>query len=386
MDVAVIGAGPAGCLAAIELARQGLEVVLIEQQRFPRDKVCGEMLSDLGRQVLGRAEVWGLIHSAGAVEISRASIFAPDGSGANLLLPRPMWGISRWTMDALLLDQAKHAGVRVLQPARCEQVRAGRPVKLRIRELQNNRQQSLEAKFALVADGKGAAGLDRPAATGDLGIKAHFESVDGPADTVELFGVRGHYIGLGAVEDRRWNLAMSVPAWRVRELSGDVDILLKQCLEENPVLHRRLKPARRVSDWKVSPLPRFAVQPHWPEGVIPMGNAAAALEPIGGEGMGLALRSAELATAAVKRCLQHSGAFDPAQLRREYQNLWMFRRTACRAAGMVVSRPLVCGAAASLLRGNALLAEIVLRAAGKTMDIRTKRGHPEYSITAVDHS
>lgn len=370
VDVAIIGAGPAGCLAAIQLAGHGLAVVMVEQQHFPRDKVCGEMLSDLGQHVLDRAGIWNEIHLSGAVKISRSYIYAIDGRSAKLPLPRPMWGISRWKMDAILLNAARRAGVKVCQPARCEQVRAGRPVEVLIRDLRNNQPLRLEASFVLVADGKGAIGLSRPTPTGDLGVKAHFNAVDGPADAVELFGVRGHYIGLGPIENRQWNLAMSVPAHRLRKWGGDAQMLLRQCMNDHPMLRRRLEKANRLSEWKISPVPRFAVQPRWPERVIPVGNAAAALEPIGGEGMGLALRSAELAATAVESSLQNRAPFDPAGLKREYQQLWTTRRIACRAAAMVVSQPGLCGIAASLLRGNALLKNNVLRAAGKIIPVQ----------------
>ena len=53
-DVTIIGAGPAGSTAAILLARAGWDVTLVEQSRFPRDKVCGECLSALGFDVLER--------------------------------------------------------------------------------------------------------------------------------------------------------------------------------------------------------------------------------------------------------------------------------------------------------------------------------------------
>ncbi|MFN3329889.1 MAG: NAD(P)/FAD-dependent oxidoreductase, partial [Pyrinomonadaceae bacterium] len=44
-DVAIIGAGPAGSSLAIRLATQGYKIALIEEQRFPRDKLCGEFIS-----------------------------------------------------------------------------------------------------------------------------------------------------------------------------------------------------------------------------------------------------------------------------------------------------------------------------------------------------
>jgi 2-polyprenyl-6-methoxyphenol hydroxylase-like FAD-dependent oxidoreductase len=109
---------------------------------------------------------------------------------------------------------------------------------------------------------------------------------------LKLFGVTGHYVGVAPIEDGRSNVAFSVPAKRLEAFRGDLDALWRQLLTENPTLAERFGGAERVSDWLASPLPRFAIQRRWPEGVIPLGNAAAALEPIGGEGMGLAMRSA----------------------------------------------------------------------------------------------
>ncbi len=45
VDVAVVGAGPAGASTALLLARKGLHVLLIERSEFPRTKACGEYLS-----------------------------------------------------------------------------------------------------------------------------------------------------------------------------------------------------------------------------------------------------------------------------------------------------------------------------------------------------
>ena len=71
MKVTVIGAGPAGCVAAMLLARSGVDVTVVEQHLFPRDKVCGECLSALAIQTLeavGLAEgLWGL----GPAELAR---------------------------------------------------------------------------------------------------------------------------------------------------------------------------------------------------------------------------------------------------------------------------------------------------------------------------
>jgi flavin-dependent dehydrogenase len=104
------------------------------------------------------------------------------------------------------------------------------------------------------------------------------------------------------------------------------------------------------------------VRKHWPLGVIPVGNAAAALEPIGGEGMGLAMRSAELAATSLLSGRAAEPASDAATLRRDYVRLWRRRRFGCRAAAVAASREAVAG---TLLRHP--LPDLATRAALRLM-------------------
>jgi len=361
-DVAILGAGPGGSAAAILLARAGYRVALVEQHRFPREKVCGECLSATGVEVIGRLGLRGAILSRGAVRLRRAILHPPAGEPVELPLPRAMWGVSRATLDGALLDAARTAGGEVLQPARAEAVAAAGVV---VRDMATNVTRELPARVVVVADGKSALLGNAPAATGDLGIKTHYVDVDGPADAIELFGVDGHYGGLAAIEGGRWNAAFSVPAARVKAYGGDLDALFGDVVRDNACLARRLRHARRVLPWLAAPLPRFGVRKQWPRNVVPVGNAAAALEPIGGEGMGLALRSAELAAEAIDRALRAGGAVDTGRLRAAYQALWRTRRAACRAAAVAVSRPAVAEAGLALVEASPLLGRVALAAMGK---------------------
>jgi 2-polyprenyl-6-methoxyphenol hydroxylase-like FAD-dependent oxidoreductase len=340
----IIGGGPAGSTASVLLAAAGWRVTLVEQHRFPRDKVCGECLSAVGASVLRRLGLFDEMLSRGAVRVTRTLLHAPAGITVSARLPRPMWGVSRSVLDGLLLDAARGAGARIVQPARCERLSAGPRPAVRVRDLLTNAVRDLDADFVLLADGKSALLGDRPpAATADLGIKAHFEHVDGPRDAIELFGLDRCYGGLAPIEGGRWNAALSVPAARVRRHAGDLACLFERLLRENSVLRRRLAGARQLNGWLASPLPRFAVRDDWPERVIPLGNAAAAIEPIGGEGMGLAMRSAELAS----KTLVSSG--DLTSLKRAYRRLWQTRSRACRTGGALAASPRWSRPAARLL-------------------------------------
>lgn len=358
-DATIIGAGPAGSAAALCLARARWAVTLIEQHRFPRDKVCGECLSALGLEVLDRLQLGAAVRSAGALLV-RAQLHAGGGRCASLSLPRPMVGLSRHRLDGLLLQAAAEAGARLLQPVRCEKVEPGSDgVALRLRDLSNNRIFTQRASYVLVADGKSAQPGPVPPPTGDIGIKSHWTNVDGPRDAIELFACRGCYGGLAAIEDGRWNAAFSVPARRLREHGGNIPSLFAELLSENRSLHQRLRHAVQALGWLAAPTPRFALRRPLAPRIIQIGNAAAAIEPIGGEGMGLALASAEL---AAHRLIDGS-RLPP--LRRSFTGLWRTRQVACRTAAVVASSPPLAAAAVRLTGAAPALAGAWLHLMGK---------------------
>ena len=323
-------------MAALLLARRGVAVRLIEQHRFPRDKVCGECVSALGGVVWERAGLTEKVKRAGVVRMRRGVVQAPSGRCAEIELPAAMWGISRGVFDLVLLEAAKEAGVEVIQPARVEE--NGRDARctnwVRVRNLESNSVETLESDVVVRADGKGVKD-----STGDFGIKAHFEIHDCPGDAVQLFGCGGCYGGVAPIEEGLFNIACSVPRERI-ERCRDIEAVFMEMVEENRGLAKAMGGARRVTQWMAAPLPRFGVRADWPAGVIPIGNAAAALEPIGGEGMGLALRSAEVTAEAL--CADSDLQSVQRRLQREFAAMWRWRRMIWRTVAMLVSRPVAC--------------------------------------------
>ncbi|MBC7784240.1 MAG: FAD-dependent monooxygenase [Burkholderiales bacterium] len=353
-DVIVVGAGPAGSLAATLLARAGASVTIIEQSRFPRDKVCGECLSALGREVLRRHGLEQFLIDRGAIELTRAALHSVRGT-ATLDLPAPMLGVSRSLLDGHLLDQARRAGATIVQPARAERLLgvegSSRPA-LPIRDLSTNDVRDFAADVILVASGVRSLLGRTPMPSGDLGIKAHFQNVNADRQAIALFATANCYGGIAPIEvDRsgtnrsatnRWNVAFSIPASRIKTAGRDVDAAFRAVVDTNRSLAKAMRGSDRLSDWLASPLPRYAVSDDWPTNVVPIGNSAAAIEPIGGEGMGLALRSAEIAVECVLARTQST-------LADRYRSLWRTRRFFCRAGAILMSNPTAADAGVELL-------------------------------------
>lgn len=363
-QVLVVGGGPAGSLAALLLVQQGFDVVLVEQHRFPRDKVCGECLSAVGMEILTRAGLHVRIKATGAVSLTSCGIYASSGERLDLCLDSPMYGVTRRQLDSILLATAVEAGVKLLQPARCEHVDVSPTPTARVRMIGDDHVKLVRCKTIIAADGRSATGTTPPVPTGDIGIKAHFTGLSAPPRSIGLYGLNGHYVGVAPVEGGLWNVAGSVPAMLIREC-GSIAAVWERMVSQNPFLSQHLRGGQQVTGWLAAPLPRFAVRDNFPSGIVPIGNAAAAIEPIGGEGMGLAMRSAELAAHAVGQHLRGTDDGAMSKLHGEFQQLWRSRAIGCRAGAKVISSPSLAAATLPLLADNPLLTSGWMRATGK---------------------
>jgi len=108
-DAVVVGAGPAGSAAATVLSLAGRRVLLLEKDRFPRAKVCGEFLSGDALLSIERLGARRTLDAFGPERIDGGSVHPARGGAVHFRLPAPALGISRFRLDDLLAAGARQS-------------------------------------------------------------------------------------------------------------------------------------------------------------------------------------------------------------------------------------------------------------------------------------
>src|SRR5882672_2330522 len=114
-DVIVVGAGPAGCASAITLARAGLDVVLVDQHTFPRDKVCGDGLIPDAHNALRKL---GVLDEVMRVAQPAGHVGCIGPRGGRIDVPGTLAVLPRRELDFILVRAAARAGARMFAPVR----------------------------------------------------------------------------------------------------------------------------------------------------------------------------------------------------------------------------------------------------------------------------
>ncbi|WP_299321622.1 FAD-dependent monooxygenase [Parasphingopyxis sp.] len=294
----IAGGGPAGLTAALTLARGGGEPILIERHAETPDLLCGGFLS---WQTLDTLDAIGIDRDRlGGHPINRVGLYA-GGQSRIVRLPRSGIGLSRYRLDSVLLSAAEAAGADIRRGVALRSADAAGTVKLA-----NGEDMASDALF--LATGKyELRGLKRPVAKRDadpwMGLRYRIVPSERLSATIngiiEMHLFRHGYAGLLLQEDGSANLCVAVRRSRLRDADGDPMQLLKEIGLESPFLGRRLD-GEALPDTAdaISRVPYGWRMREGMAGVFRIGDQAAVIPSLAGEGIGIALASGRAAADA----------------------------------------------------------------------------------------
>jgi len=328
-DVAVVGAGPAGSTTALRLARAGFSVALLDAQRLPRFKPCGEfmspevlpMLADLGvHDELARAgarEVRGmLLHGHGRVVhgrfVSVGGAHAPFDHG---------WAVRRELFDATLVSAARSAGVELLEGHRVTGLlRTGHGAVEGVQCSHGEREScEIRARFVVGADGT------RSRVASELGVRRETPWLRKIALVTRYAGVpwgeraevhlleRG-FFAVAPIEGGDVSLNLVLDADEYERTGLPRDELLESWLRRTPALGERILRGTRIDPVRGTGAMAMSTTRQVFDGAALVGDASGYVDPITGEGIFFALKGAEMLSASLVAAL-HRGRTDAAALR-----------------------------------------------------------------------
>jgi menaquinone-9 beta-reductase len=288
----ILGAGPAGCAAAIALARGGATPHVIERTRETGDALCGGFLSWQTLAQLDRLGVGGL----GEHPITEVRVFHRQ-QRAVAALPDQAGGVSRHRLDSVMQEVAQTAGTALDRGITARSYTDG--------VLKTDGGDFAPDALFLATGKHDVRGFGRPKPTGDAPMGLRIRLAPHSAlrklleHAIELHLFEGGYVGLLLQEDGSANLCMALRKSRFTEAGGDATTLLRQLGDEHPQLGERLaflagEPAADA----IAAVPYGWRTDTTEAGLFRLGDQAAVIPSLAGEGMGIAIASGAAAAAA----------------------------------------------------------------------------------------
>jgi menaquinone-9 beta-reductase len=328
-DVIIIGGGPAGASAAITLAARGARVLVLEEKRMPRPKLCGEFITPESFPTLERLQVMAAMLGAGAQRLTHLSLVVASGKRVETPLAAMSavadyaLSLSRARFDQILFERARAAGANCREGVAVKQciTDAGQACGVEALALADGRVVRYDAPLIIDASGRNSRLMVNrderragPRGSRLYGLKAHLANVRGINEQVELYFFPQGYGGLSRVEGGLVNLCFIANERSFRAAGGDPAKIVEQTVMRNPLARERLRGAEVVGKWhSVGPL-AFGHRRLSQGGVLAIGDASGMIDPFTGTGIQIALRTGELAAEAIINAMNENRAAAPASL------------------------------------------------------------------------
>lgn len=362
-DAIVVGAGPAGAMAARELAAAGCRVLLVEKKRFPRWKICGACLNGQALATLRAAGLGSLITRLGAIELDQFHV-AFRGRGVRVSMPEGA-AVSRAKLDAALVEAAVSAGACFLDETLAEIGETSEATR-RVRVTCAGQSHKLSARVVLAATGlaklklpQGSAVKVRARTGSRIGAGCVVDDAPGVYERGTIFMAVGRegYVGAVRVESGQLNVAAAFSPAMIRRCDGTASAAAAVMAEAG------LPPITGLAStrWHGTAALTRRARPLAENRLLLLGDAAGYVEPFTGEGIAWALASGSAVVPIALRAIERWDSRLASDWQAVHRHLIGRRQLLCCAIAFGLRQPWLAALGFEVLRRAPAAAGLVIR-------------------------
>lgn len=398
-DILIIGAGPAGASAALFLAKKGIPSIIVDKEKFPRDKICGDALSGKTVEVLNKLD------KSFVTEIANDENKFIGSYGVTFVAPNqqalrvpfqtkserknaPGFISKRIDFDNWLIEKVKlQKEVQLFEETEIRNCK--REDNCIIAESTDGK--IIKAKIVIACDGayssftKNIAGIKTEAEHNCFGLRAYYKNVSGmdAENFIELHFLKEFlpgYFWIFPLPNGYVNVGVGMRADKMSAKKINLKKSFESILENNAVLKERFSNAEKIGDVKLFGLPlgskKRNISGH---NFMLCGDAAMLIDPFTGEGIGNAMFSGMYAALQAEKCLEQNN-FSSAFMKQYddvlYKRLWSELLLSYRMQ-QLVNFPWLFNLVVRKANSNKLLSETI-SCMFEDLDMRTRLKSPSF--------
>ncbi|MBY9001276.1 MAG: NAD(P)/FAD-dependent oxidoreductase [Candidatus Heimdallarchaeota archaeon] len=333
-DAAIVGSGPGGSSTAFYLSKLGRSVVILEKEKLPRRKICGDAISQIAQKHLTKmgvlqeileekkghwAEIGGLISPSRITYIDNSA----EVIGSHLMI-----SIKRQIMDEKMVRAAEREGAHLLEEYNVKEVKFSEEDKIWTIVSQDDSKKKIKAKVLVAADGavskiaRSLGIVDSPpkAVSSSVYIKAGTHQFKEDGVCIYTQDILPGYTALFKEADGDLVFCCYIiPGGRYK--TSDLQHVHLSFLSGEPYLSRALGPNAKIEKMNSAPLRLGGVKKSYANHLLIVGDAAGMIDPLTGEGIQYAMDAGEIAANVLDEAFDEDDLSE--KFLKRYQKKWM---------------------------------------------------------------
>jgi flavin-dependent dehydrogenase len=317
-DIIIIGGGPAGASAALFLEKKGYHITLLDQARFPRDKICGEFVSPAADDIFAELGILESIEALNPKRLSGVALSAYESSFLKVPYPlspngKTMTSLSmeRSILDNLMVDHVRKSRVELMEGVKVTDLLFEDNNVCGVKGHDESKKRlNIRAKLVIDAGGKNSISLRRlnlkkkSFGRGKVALAAHWKGFKADSQYCYMHVSHPGYTGIAPVGSDKVNVVLVVNKNNL--VKQNVDEFFIKIVLGNQLRRKFLADCFPIEKVRIIDSLSYSVKKPKCGGLLLVGDATGFIDPFTGEGIYLSLRSSQLAAEVTESAFNQS--------------------------------------------------------------------------------